>query len=101
MDEPKIMRAVLIELKDDLSDVMPNGKKVPVQFNPETLKLSYANQIQAQNNASSAPPPTHTATAQQAPASQAGESAPAKLTAPDLQKAEVERRERALRVFAH
>ena len=57
MDEPKIMRAVLIELKDDLSDVMPNGKKVPVQFNPETLKLSYANQIQAQNNASSAPPP--------------------------------------------
>jgi len=46
-------------------------------------------------------PPTHTATAQQAPASQAGESAPAKLTAPDLQKAEVERRERALRVFAH
>lgn len=58
MAEQTIVRAELIELKDDLSDVLPGGKRVPVQFNPETLKLSYANQIQAQNNgASSAPPP--------------------------------------------
>jgi len=53
MAEQTIVRAELIELKDDLSDVLPNGKRVPVQFNPETLKLSYANQIQAQNNGAS------------------------------------------------
>lgn len=54
MDEPRILRAELIELKDDLSDVQPGGKRVPVQFNPETLKLAYANQVQNQNTGSSA-----------------------------------------------
>lgn len=57
MAEQTIVRAELIELKDDLSDVLPSGKRVPVQFNPETLKLSYSNQIQAQNNGSSSAPP--------------------------------------------
>ena len=53
MPELDIQHARLIELKDDLSDVMPNGKTLTVQFNPESLKLSYANQIQAQPNGGS------------------------------------------------
>ncbi|WP_332879732.1 CIS tube protein [Massilia sp. S19_KUP03_FR1] len=57
MAEQLIVRAELIELKDDLSDVLPGGMRVPVQFNPESFKLSYANQIQAQPNASSKAPP--------------------------------------------
>lgn len=57
MAEQTVVRAELQELKDDLSDVLSGGKRVPVQFNPETLKLSYANQIQAQNNGSSSAPP--------------------------------------------
>ena len=53
MDEPRIVRAELIELQDDLRDVRAGGKRVPVQFNPETLKLAYANQVQNQNNGAS------------------------------------------------
>lgn len=52
MPELEIQHARLIELKDDLSDVMPGGKSLTVQFNPESLKLSYANQIKEQPNAS-------------------------------------------------
>ncbi|WP_085314794.1 CIS tube protein [Derxia lacustris] len=55
MTDRVIVRAELIELKDDLSDVLPGGKRVPVQFNPETLKLAYANQTKEGNNASSKP----------------------------------------------
>lgn len=61
MPEVDIQHAWLIELKDDLSDVKPKSerKEVEVQFNPESLKLSYANQIQAQpNGASGSRPPT-------------------------------------------
>jgi uncharacterized membrane protein YgcG len=59
MPEVDVQHARLIELKDDLSDVKPSGKVVEVQFNPESLKLSYANQIQTQANGSSnARPPT-------------------------------------------
>jgi hypothetical protein len=59
MPEVDVQHARLIELKDDLSDVKPSGKVVEVQFNPESLKLSYANQIQPQANGSSnARPPT-------------------------------------------
>jgi len=61
MPELVIQHAWLIELKDDLSDVKPKGerKEVEVQFNPESLKLSYANQIQAQaNGAAGSRPPT-------------------------------------------
>jgi hypothetical protein len=43
-------KAFLEELKADLSDVKPGGKVVKVQFNPETLKLSFANQIQTPND---------------------------------------------------
>lgn len=53
MPELEIQHARLIELKDDLSDVMPGGKSLTVQFNPESLKLSYANQVREQPNASS------------------------------------------------
>ncbi|MFN3303887.1 MAG: hypothetical protein ACK44A_09225 [Roseateles sp.] len=52
MPELEIQHAKLIELKDDLSDVMPGGKTLTVQFNPESLKLSYANQVKEQPNAS-------------------------------------------------
>ena len=52
MPELEILHAKLTELKDDLSDVMPGGKTLTVQFNPESLKLSYANQIKEQPNAS-------------------------------------------------
>lgn len=52
MPELEIQHARLIELKDDLSDVMPGGKSLTVQFNPESLKLSYANQVKEQPNAS-------------------------------------------------
>ena len=58
MAEQTVVRAELQELKDDLSEVLSGGKRVPVQFNPESLKLSYANQIQAQNNGSSSAPPS-------------------------------------------
>lgn len=52
MPEVTIQHARLVELKDDLSDVMPGGKSLTVQFNPESLKLSYANQVKEQPNAS-------------------------------------------------
>ncbi|RTL46563.1 MAG: peptidoglycan-binding protein [Burkholderiales bacterium] len=52
MPELEIQHARLVELKDDLSDVMPGGKSLTVQFNPESLKLSYANQVKEQPNAS-------------------------------------------------
>lgn len=52
-DDIVVRRAQLIELKDDLTDLRPGAVPVPVQFNPESLKLSYANQVQNQNNGSS------------------------------------------------
>lgn len=58
-EELKVERARLIELKDDLSDVKPKSerKEVEVQFNPESLKLSYANQLQTQSNGGAGSPP--------------------------------------------
>jgi hypothetical protein len=44
-------KALLVELAENLEDDLPGGKTVTVQFNPESLKLSFANQIQ--NNSSS------------------------------------------------
>ena len=41
--ETKLEKAKLIELKQDLTGKKDRGKSVTVQFNPETLKLSYAN----------------------------------------------------------
>lgn len=57
MPEIKVERAELIELSDDFKDVASGGKRVPVQFNPETLKLTYANSVQSQNNASGSTAP--------------------------------------------
>src|SRR4051794_16971451 len=44
-DSSKLAKAQLIEL-DVNSKEKSGGKKVTVQFNPESLKVSYANQIQ-------------------------------------------------------
>jgi len=46
-------KAVLIELNDDLSDIKAGGKRVSVQFNPDTLKVSFANQIKTPEGAGS------------------------------------------------
>lgn len=47
MPEPvKLEKAKLQELDATLEDVAPGSQPVPVQFNPEALKLSFANQVQ-------------------------------------------------------
>jgi len=45
MSEQVLVKARLIELKQDLSSELPGGKKVDVQFNPETMKVTFANQV--------------------------------------------------------
>ena len=46
MPEPlTLKKAELIELKPDFSAEQDGGKRVSVQFNPESLKLSFANQL--------------------------------------------------------
>ena len=40
-----LTKARLIELDDKFEKAKPGGKNIPVQFNPETLKITYANQI--------------------------------------------------------
>ncbi|OGW38456.1 MAG: hypothetical protein A2X58_00395 [Nitrospirae bacterium GWC2_56_14] len=45
-DRLAIVKAELIELKPDGD----TGEKVPVQFNPETLKVSYSNQVVPPDN---------------------------------------------------
>jgi len=45
MSEAVLVKAKLIELKQDLTSELPNGKKVDVQFNPENMKVSFANQV--------------------------------------------------------
>jgi len=52
MNELTVQRAHLIELNKTMTDIASGAQKVPVQFNTETLKLSYSNQVQGQNNAS-------------------------------------------------
>lgn len=46
MTEQTLVKAKLIELKQDLSDELPSGKKVDVQFNPDTMKVTFANQVE-------------------------------------------------------
>jgi hypothetical protein len=41
-----LVKAQLIELNEDFSDEESGGQKVVVQFNPETLKMTFANQIE-------------------------------------------------------
>jgi len=45
MSEQVLLMAQLIELKQDLSSELPGGKKVKVQFNPESMKVTFANQV--------------------------------------------------------
>jgi hypothetical protein len=40
-----LAKAQLIELKQDFSDEKPGGQKLEVQFNPESLKVTFANQL--------------------------------------------------------
>lgn len=46
MSETTLEMARLIELGDDLQSVKDGGVDVAVQFNPETLKLAFANEVQ-------------------------------------------------------
>jgi hypothetical protein len=41
----KLEKAQLIELDADFKDEKPDGQQVSVQFNPETLKVTFANQL--------------------------------------------------------
>ena len=45
MTETALKKAKLIELKEDLSTELPGGKNIDVQFNPDSLKVTYANQV--------------------------------------------------------
>lgn len=45
MSEQVLVKAQLIELKQDLSSELPGGKRVDVQFNPESMKVTFANQV--------------------------------------------------------
>src|SRR5215467_13717568 len=46
-DPAHLAKAELHELKTNSEEELPNGQKVKVQFNPETLKVSFANQVVA------------------------------------------------------
>lgn len=46
MTEKTLAKAKLKELKDDLVTPKKGGHQVEVQFNPETLKLAFANEVQ-------------------------------------------------------
>ncbi|HET6438801.1 MAG TPA: hypothetical protein VFG59_12105 [Anaeromyxobacter sp.] len=41
----KLEKAQLLEIDSKFKDPLPGGTQVSVQFNPETLKLTYANQL--------------------------------------------------------
>jgi hypothetical protein len=45
MSETALEKARLIELREDFSSELPGGKAIDVQFNPESMKVSFANQI--------------------------------------------------------
>ncbi|MBK9432937.1 MAG: peptidoglycan-binding protein [Sphingomonadales bacterium] len=45
MTEQSLKKAKLIELKEDLTSELSGGKSIDVQFNPDTLKVTYANQV--------------------------------------------------------
>lgn len=44
-ESERLGKAQLVELQADLTDEDPGGKRVEVQFNPETLRVSFANQV--------------------------------------------------------
>lgn len=41
----KLEKAQLVEIDSKFKDPLPGGTRVSVQFNPETLKVTYANQL--------------------------------------------------------
>src|SRR5215203_5098708 len=47
-----LIKAELLELKPDFSDIKGDGKRVAVQFNPDSLKVSFANQIATEGTGS-------------------------------------------------
>ncbi len=46
----RLEKAQLVEMAADLTQEAPNAKRVNVQFNPETLKVTYANQVATSEN---------------------------------------------------
>jgi hypothetical protein len=46
----QLQKAQLIEMASDLKEIVPGAKPVNVQFNPETLKVTYANQVVSSEN---------------------------------------------------
>jgi hypothetical protein len=52
-ESAKMERAQLRELNADFQNEKSGGKQVSVQFNPETLKVSFNNQVQTQEGAPS------------------------------------------------
>ena len=59
-DGVTLTKAKLIELEDDISTKKSGGKEVKVQFNPDTLKVSFTNQVQtsdARGNKNKPAPP--------------------------------------------
>jgi hypothetical protein len=57
MPQQNITKARLIELDEQLKDALSGGKSVTVQFNPDSLKLAFANAIQNNNTTSNAGTP--------------------------------------------
>jgi hypothetical protein len=47
-DPQQLAKAELVELDSTFANERPGGKRTKVQFNPETLKISYANQLAQQ-----------------------------------------------------
>ena len=45
MSETALAKAKLIELREDLSSELDGGKQIDVQFNPDSLKVTYANEV--------------------------------------------------------
>jgi hypothetical protein len=44
-DAKPLVKAKLVELDAKFKNVKPGGKETTVQFNPDTMKLSFANQV--------------------------------------------------------
>jgi len=54
MAQQNTAKAQLVELDEALKDPKSGGKTVTVQFNPDSLKLTFANQVQNNTNSSNA-----------------------------------------------
>lgn len=46
----ELTKAQLVEMNSELTDTAPGAQPVNVQFNPETLKVTYANQVATSDN---------------------------------------------------